>query len=204
VLDSTSLLTFCGSGDGFVVTWYDQSGNAKNVSSATENQQPQIVSSGAMLVDNGKPYLLYDGNGTTGLFNTSSGLSNTNSSIFATYNSNDSNSGCILSGSGGSGFIGVMTSGSSGAPNNAAGTPKYYKNGSLITNTRGSLFTNYVTNQDVLISILDVDFSNSDWGTIRPYIYTSASFTAVTKVKEYVIYNSDQTSNKAGIEGIIK
>jgi len=127
VLDSTSLLTFCGSGDGFVVTWYDQSGNAKNVSSATENQQPQIVSSGAMLVDNGKPYLLYDGNGTTGLFNTSSGLSNTNSSIFATYNSNDSNSGCILSGSGGSGFIGVMTSGSSGAPNNAAGTPKYYK-----------------------------------------------------------------------------
>jgi hypothetical protein len=29
-LDTTALLTFCGVGDGFVKTWYDQSGNANN------------------------------------------------------------------------------------------------------------------------------------------------------------------------------
>ena len=29
-LDTASLLTFCGVGNGFVTTWYDQSGNANN------------------------------------------------------------------------------------------------------------------------------------------------------------------------------
>jgi hypothetical protein len=28
-LDTASLLTFCGAGNGFVTTWYDQSGKCK-------------------------------------------------------------------------------------------------------------------------------------------------------------------------------
>ena len=58
-LDTTALLAHCGAGNGFVVTWYDQSGNARNITQATAGNQPQIVSSGAVLTQNGKPTTNY-------------------------------------------------------------------------------------------------------------------------------------------------
>ena len=61
VLDTASLLTFCGAGNGFVTTWYDQSGNARNITQTTAANQPQIVSSGAVLTQNTKPTLAFDG-----------------------------------------------------------------------------------------------------------------------------------------------
>jgi hypothetical protein len=45
-LDSAALLTFVGAGNGFVTVWYDQSGNARNVSQTTVNNQPRIVNAG--------------------------------------------------------------------------------------------------------------------------------------------------------------
>ncbi len=39
VLDTASLLTFCGAGNGFVTTWYDQSGNANNATQSTAFNQ---------------------------------------------------------------------------------------------------------------------------------------------------------------------
>lgn len=59
VLDTASLLTFCGAGDGFVATWYDQSGNSKNATQATSTRQPQVVSSGSVLTKNSLPSLLF-------------------------------------------------------------------------------------------------------------------------------------------------
>jgi hypothetical protein len=50
-LDTASLLTFCGAGNGFVTTWYDQSTNANNATQATAANQAQIVSSGALILD---------------------------------------------------------------------------------------------------------------------------------------------------------
>lgn len=56
-LDTTALLAFTGVGDGFVVTWYDQSGNAPNAVQGTASKQPQIVSSGVMQAIGGRPAL---------------------------------------------------------------------------------------------------------------------------------------------------
>ncbi len=53
--------SFCGSGNGFVTTWYDQSGNARNATQSTAGNQPQIVSSGSIITENGKPTLQFDG-----------------------------------------------------------------------------------------------------------------------------------------------
>jgi hypothetical protein len=61
VLDTASLLTFCGAGDGFVTTWYDQSGNAKDVTETTAANQPQIVTSGSVELLNGKPMIKFNG-----------------------------------------------------------------------------------------------------------------------------------------------
>jgi hypothetical protein len=60
-LDTVSLLAFCGVGNGFVTTWYDQSGNANNALQATALNQPQIVSAGSILLTNSKPSLKFDG-----------------------------------------------------------------------------------------------------------------------------------------------
>ena len=54
-LDTTALTTFCLATDGFVTTWYDQSGNAANATQTTAANQPQIVSSGAVITVNSKP-----------------------------------------------------------------------------------------------------------------------------------------------------
>lgn len=62
ITDGT-LTTFCGAGNGFVRTWYDQSGNAAHAQQATTANQPQIVSSGTLVTTAGKPSLQYDGAG---------------------------------------------------------------------------------------------------------------------------------------------
>jgi hypothetical protein len=53
-LDTASLTTFCSGTDGFVTTWYDQSGSGYNALQTIANFQPQIVSSGSVLLENGK------------------------------------------------------------------------------------------------------------------------------------------------------
>ena len=60
-LDTSSLTSFCGSGNGFVTTWYDQSGNGRNATQTTAANQPQIVSSGSVITLNSKPTMTYDG-----------------------------------------------------------------------------------------------------------------------------------------------
>ena len=60
-IDTTALLSFVGANDGFVTTWYDQSGNGRNAVQTTAASQPQIVSSGAMIDVNGKNSIKFDG-----------------------------------------------------------------------------------------------------------------------------------------------
>ena len=60
VADGT-LAAFCGSGDGFVKQWWDQSGNARHASQTTAGYQPKIVSSGVVVTEEGKPAIQFDG-----------------------------------------------------------------------------------------------------------------------------------------------
>jgi hypothetical protein len=62
-LDTAALLAFTGTGaldNGFVTTWYDQSGNLKNAIQTTAINQPQIVAAGVVLTNAGKPCLRFD------------------------------------------------------------------------------------------------------------------------------------------------
>jgi hypothetical protein len=68
-LNTSSLTSFCNGTNGFVTTWYDQSGNGYNATQATVANQPQIVSGGNVLTLNSKPTLKTGMNGflsTTG------------------------------------------------------------------------------------------------------------------------------------------
>ena len=63
ITDGT-LTTWTGANDGFVRTWYDQSGNARNAEQTTAGSQPQIVSSGSLVTDGGLPAVRYNGTST--------------------------------------------------------------------------------------------------------------------------------------------
>ena len=61
-LDTASLESFCAGTDGFVTTWYDQSGNGNDATQAAASSQPQIVSSGSTILENGKAAVQFGGN----------------------------------------------------------------------------------------------------------------------------------------------
>jgi hypothetical protein len=60
-LDTSALTSFCGSGNGFVTTWYDQSGNGRNGVQTTAANQPRIVTSGVVNTYQSKNAILFDG-----------------------------------------------------------------------------------------------------------------------------------------------
>lgn len=54
-LDTASLTTFVGANSGFIDTWYDQSGNARDATQATAANQPRIINAGVYDQTNTKP-----------------------------------------------------------------------------------------------------------------------------------------------------
>jgi len=63
-LDTTALLTHVGTSptdNGFIETWYDQSGNGNDATQATASAQPKIVNSGSVITENVKPAVQFDG-----------------------------------------------------------------------------------------------------------------------------------------------
>ena len=59
ITDGT-LIIFCGSGDGFVTVWYDQSSNNLNITQNSASRQPKIVNAGSLILNNSKPSILFD------------------------------------------------------------------------------------------------------------------------------------------------
>jgi hypothetical protein len=79
-LDTASILSFVGAGNGFVSIWYDQSGNGINMLQSTSARQPMIVNSGSLITQNSKPSLYFNNN----LMQSSRVFSTSNFSIFST------------------------------------------------------------------------------------------------------------------------
>lgn len=61
-LDSTALNAFCSGSNGFVTTWYDQSGNGIDALNPVASEQPKIYEAASgVITENGKSALLFDG-----------------------------------------------------------------------------------------------------------------------------------------------
>jgi hypothetical protein len=73
-LDTASLLTFVGSGSGYIRTWYDQSGNNRDVTQTTNSKQPRIVNAGALEALNNAPTVRFLSASSTTLTTTSAPL----------------------------------------------------------------------------------------------------------------------------------
>ena len=60
-LDTSAIATHCGSGNGKISIWYDQSGNSRIALALSAANQPLIFSSGSMVEVNNKAAALFDG-----------------------------------------------------------------------------------------------------------------------------------------------
>ena len=60
LLDTASLKSFIGANNGTINTWYDQSGNARNLTQATVSRQPTIIAGGVIYRRNGLPSVYHD------------------------------------------------------------------------------------------------------------------------------------------------
>jgi hypothetical protein len=77
VSDGT-LAAWVGAGNnGFVRTWYDQSGNSSDVTQSSYGLQPQIVDNGSVITENSKPAIYFNDSllGSTGLIDVTQDLS---------------------------------------------------------------------------------------------------------------------------------
>ena len=217
-LDTASLLTFCGAGNGFVTTWYDQSGNGLNSSMSTAISQPRIVNAGVLDVKNLKPAFRFDGSND---YLTRSALTALNSgntySIFSV--SANQTTGV---------FSDIFNTNNTSSRLNIAvdtrTTGGFYRIATL-TNTGG---TGYATNLPALDgtsnqrlqTVVVNGFNMAGWkngvaGSTDTYTgsYTNSRFDIGTflnnrylngYIQELVIYPSNQTTNRTGIESNIK
>ena len=216
-LDTTALTSFCGSGDGFVVTWYDQSGNANNSTQSNVLLQPQIVSVGVVLSINGKPCMQFDG--INDLLASSIYSSNKfGDYAFNVYQYNNVNQGGAIwsNGSSSNGYaIGI-------------GNTTYDNDGNkFVTLYSGVAWasTSYVLNANQTLSTWTnfVNGSQSLWiNSSQALNQASISSTPNTpttiarlggtgdllrysfvKIQEHIYYSSDQSTNRVGIENNI-
>ena len=212
-LDTTALLAFTGTGaldNGFVTTWYDQSGNSRNATQTTALNQPQIVSAGSVLMLNSKPRLSYDG--TNDFFNHTLNIASGYSLLLGVVKS-------LYNGTASKGIYGVTAPSNSlmnGLISNANSTEwgeftnawitsgySIFNNQFLIQSYSDNSTTNpalntLVTNNNVVNRTSTGRYAGD--GTERRYIGNNFGNYFQGDMQELIAYNSDQSSNRTGIE----
>jgi hypothetical protein len=198
-ISSGALVNFVGSGnDGYVDTWYDQSGNGRDAIQPTATSQPKIVNDGSLLADG----LTF--NGSQSFAMPSSIISNINSVS------------CFLVCKGRSGFNYATALSISNATNIklSLATDTF---GSFY-NSYGSSFTSLGTPDDAkhLISLVVGDSGAESFkdSTLKGTLATASGYTAsafigsdpnlgtfwASQIDEVIIYDSNQSANRVALE----
>lgn len=196
-LDQSSLTSFVGAGNGFIRTWYDQSGSGKDATQTTQANQPRIVLSGVVDTMNSKPTIVCVDN--TDFLQFSSNITCTHLSSVAKYNTINTVNYIVSSGSlgffyGGTAagvngigaFAGVTIASLSGEDTNRHLAWYSLRGGRIYLAKDGSSETNVSAfSASMIVSFI----SRSS---------TSGAF--IGNIQEVVMWNSDVSSNKTGIE----
>ena len=190
-LDTATLETFASGTDAFVTTWYDQSGNGNDAAQGSAAAQPKIVSSGSTILDNGKPII----NGQDARLDI--GLSgNSNTWIFATIKSAAQGLSILYSNNGSSPYWAYARLGSTSSISTSLSNESYYINGTYYAplNINREVLFNLTQSQALFVGNADDSgISSSSFGY-------NASSIDMYQMKEFIVYTSDQSANRTGIE----
>jgi hypothetical protein len=216
-LDTTALLAFCGAGNGFVTIWYDQSGNGRNATQTTAANQPQIVSSGNIILDNGKPSAQFDGINdlleADSLATVFSGEDIPLSRIlvlspntvasqnFFSFGNTGSNSPLKTLEIVSSDIYQLLYRTNTGI-SKSTNFPTIKLSQQLLDEYNSGTITNVFLDSINKISNFDVDLGiiNLNTATIGALRRTATVLFYSGKIQEIILYNSNQSSNRTGIE----
>ena len=219
-VDQVSIATHCGAANGYVVTWYDQSGNSNDATQSTAGSQPQIYNGTAVITENGKPALDFDG--------TNDFLSNSSPTGFSGKSQSAFNVSLNEAKASGIGFFWAI-----GDASPSAGTVRSLSDEPYLRfqGTIQDYDSHYSANTQRLYSLVcpgtvttidDYDLyrdgslltpDSSSGGTInnisadflRIGVSSNAQLSLCIngKSQEFIFYNADQSSNRTGIESDI-
>lgn len=184
--------------DGFVAIWYDQSGNAVNSAQVTATYQPKIVASGSTITNGGKPSILIDQTNTLGLNIPISSASNQD--FFQVHKTNDDRFILLKDDNSGARYAYAAIDANTSTNLHASyGSPSLYVNSSIQSPAdRDALNTLLSTNSQILMSSIGGD--SSAWTGDVIWGYYSSANVYDGNVQEIIFYNTDQSTNRTGIE----
>jgi len=210
-LDTASLLSFANGGDVFVAKWYDQSGVGNNdATQVSQSAQPQIVSSGSVINENGKISVKF--NGTTDYIQNELSVGGTVTTFAVSKIVDELDFNFIYDSFGGTGNpyqigrvrLGCYNIGKYFADNGDGQTA----NPTTLLNGLQNLFFAKHTNSNVSISVnqdalqtrASTNFySNTEYFVIGARNDGAEHFLEGT-IQELILYPSDQSGNRAAIE----
>ena len=190
--DSLTVTASC-----FVDEWRDQSGNANHAEQTAQGNQPQIHSGTVntdLNTENGKP-IIKNGADTA----------NRNALEFAVNFSNDSwlfsvclvdaSFSALIEGATANDFVALAQAGSTTSCNSGASNVVLYKDGSSWSaTTRGNVYSDLLNNQSLVVADFDASWTSGAIG------YKSSPSIELQPVREFIIWTTDQSSNRSAIE----
>lgn len=218
VLDSASLTSFVGANNGFVVTWYDQSGVGRDITQTTAAAQPLIVSSGTIVTEGTKPAVSF--NGTYQFMNVAATLPTY--PLLTTSHSLHLVGKSTTTGNASTGFVNYRSNSSADRPElrygrNGGLDITLYWNTGLAVNASGS-FTTYSLHSSYYTPVSGVTVNcyrngssilsgnrADNWGSAAaPYFqvgfYTTTSAYRGGVMQEMIVWNTDKTSDRTTID----
>jgi len=212
-LDTTALSDHCGSNDGFVADWLDQSGNGNDASQTTSDNQPKIYdgSSASVITENGKPAVLFQvkhlisSAWMTQLspmsFTIIQAPANDSRELIIGVNTSTPYTTAYMnwSSSGGSGFLSPRMG---SFPANSVSTSLMTEDAfNLVSMYASTTAANFYTNGSISAES-PISHSNTSAADGAITIGSPTSYNPIrgTKITEVIFWLSDQLSNRTGIE----
>ena len=210
-LDTASLEAFCAGTDGYVDTWYDQSSNGNDATQDGNDNQPKIYdSSTGVVTENGKPAVDFDG--SDDYLDGANKTTIDNTAIFAVIKSDSNTQDCV--------FIQTtvtagnqVTLGLGGVGSNNAIGSRLVVGGTVVSQVGDSTFT---STDQTLVSYLadnatgqmfidgtqetDAVGSRNNFATTTIGARGDGVNNFLGKIQEVIFYDSDESSNRTGIE----
>ncbi len=201
-LDTTTLSTFCAGANGFVTTWFDQSGLSRNAVNTTASQQPKIYdSTNGIITENNKPALEWTTGQIIGL-QADFGQVYAQPNTFFIVHKKITNTGYLFDGSGGNPNRHVQFFNSlwAGAPLNDAYPSAEMNKQNILT----ALF-NTTNSESYINAQLQVsgNLGTYDLGGVTIgnwFNIDNLTNTLKGTVQELIIYPINESGNRTGIE----
>lgn len=202
--DSAALTSFASGTTATVTTWYDQSGNADNLTQTDSQKQPFIFSGGSITEINSLPTIrqIRTGSGATAKSLTGSTIISNPFTIVATFAQRvDEAQSRVLSGGDRNSLI----------ANRRTNNNTIYTESTVYNNMWGStgvLQTTFfsrsgTTNTDTVYTdntalITNTNNNNLAWGTMAVFVGANGE-EAQSDVSELIVWSSNQNNNRSGI-----